>query len=131
MTSDPILAARFAEQIAGDFPDAELAVAGIVVRPVETTLPPRVLRLLWHVQGAPRHRGVILRVGSIWQGTDGRWAYDSWHFDGTYCPGVAAVELEQVDGITVVRAVCGWHLPDLFRVQRARSPWLIRLREIW
>lgn len=128
---DPILAARFAEQITGDFPGAEIAVGGVVFHDEAARLSPRLLRLLWHAQGKPIHRGLIVQLGSIWLNNNGTWTYDGWHFDGRYCPGVVALEQEQVRGVTVVRALCGWHLPDLYRAQFARSPWLIRLKEIW
>lgn len=130
VTDDPLLDARFAEQILADFPDAEIAIHGIVTSR-HTSFPDRLLRMLWAAQGRPRHRGLITRVGQIWQHPSGRWTFAGWHFEGRYCLGVPSLELEQVDGVVTVRALCGWHLPDLFRIQRARSPWLIRLKEIW
>lgn len=128
--TDPYTEARFAEQIAGDFPDQPISLpAGVTY--VRHSLASPLVTTLWLTQGQPRRRAVILDVGQAWLAADG-WHVHGWDMDGSYCPGIPAVELETVGELSVVRAYGGWHLPDLWRLsQVARSPWDFQVRDLW
>lgn len=123
-----LTAAAFYEQVAGDFPEEELCLPGGVTwtrRPVRGWRVRLRVWWLWMVQGRVRHRAVITCVGSTWH-EGGRWTVDGFCFDGRYCPGVPALHYEVVGDVSFLRAVCGWHLPDL---EAAASG--LRIRSIW
>lgn len=123
--------ARFAEQIAGDFPAVTLDLPGGIhwTRHPRSSIGGRLhVGWLWLLQGRPRHRATIVTIGVCWQDVTGGWHSDGWTFDGTFCPGIPALDVETVGGQMLVRAVCGWHLPDL---QRAGSRSRVRRRWIW
>lgn len=128
---DPVLAARFAEQIAGDFPGEPIALpAGVMwtQRPKRTVGMGFRLVWRWLLQGRPRRRAVILNVGQAWQDCSGVWHLYGWHFDGRFCPHVPALDLEVVGSVTIARAMGGWPLPDLQLVAAAGR---VRRRRIW
>lgn len=130
MAEDPVTAARFVEQIAGDYPTSPVELfPGVMFTRAPQPLPE--VTALWLAQGQPRHRAVIVAVGEAFLDREHGWSLPGWSLDGTYCPGVAAVELETRLGVEFVRAFCGWHLPDLWRAALAPSPWAVHVGNIW
>lgn len=128
MSDDLISEARFAEQIAGDFPETVLHLPGGIIWTRSPADPGFAGWVRWQRQGRPRHRGVIRRIGVCQQDVYGLWHLDGWVFAGDRCFGVPSLDVDVVDGRQFLRAICGWHLLDLQRVAVTRST---KRRWIW